>query len=539
MRPDTCRQTETAFYNGRIYTADEAFPFARSFVVRDGRFASVGDDTAAQVCAHRVDLGGRCVIPGLVDSHCHILSGLQRAAMNLIKLDEGTKPETLAAALLARAKSEGDGVLSAMGINLTQGAFSARDLDGAFPARPVLVFSFDGHALLLNHRAMELLHIDRDTEDPDENSYFVRDGNGEPTGLVIEIPAMMRCRALVDAEGAASEETLSGLLDAYAALGYTTVFDAMSADGETADVFPLLRDFAQAGRMSLRLSASFCYHGEAYIEPGEALEQLRALRRSCGFADLRADTLKLITDGTVEERSALLSAPYADQPGYRGSALIDPADMMRMARLATEDGFHIHIHAIGDLAVSRALDTLCALGKTSGTKTIAHNQLYRPEDVARIARAGDIFFQTTPHWVTADDYTLARLGEERYARQFPVGTMRRHGVTVSFGSDTYLDEPLANAFAGMYCAVARGDAGLYPPKDEGISRASALAAYTIAGARQLGWGDETGSITAGKSADFAVLDRDVMTCPLDELARTQVRETWFHGNVVYRKSDKL
>ncbi len=275
------------------------------------------------------------------------------------------------------------------------------------------------------------------------------------------------------------------------------------------------------------------------MEPEEALSQMRELRRTCTLDDLRMDTLKLIADGTVEERSALLFAPYADQPENCGSALLEPEDMACMARLAAAEGFHIHIHAIGDLAVNRALDTLCALGHTTGTKTIAHNQLYCAADIARIARAGDVFFQTTPHWVTMDDYTRARLGAARFSRQFPVGTMRKNGVPVSFGSDACLDEPVANAFAGMYYAVARGEAAehgvCFPPAEEGISRAEALAAYTIAGARQLGWGDETGSIACGKSADFLVLDRDVMNCPLRELPRTQVEQTWFHGNPVYTR----
>lgn len=499
------RAKETAFYNGVVYTADEKLPQVQAFVVRDGRFISVANDADVRACANKIDLRGRCVIPGLVDSHCHILSGLVSAGMNMITLRPGIRPEELADELLSHAEPDGEDPVIAMGIELTQGVFSADNIDAAFGACPVMVFSMDGHALLLNHRAMEELHIDRNVVDPGEGSCFVRDADGEPTGLVIEIPAMMRCRALAESGGGkdAMDEVLAKLLYSYAALGYTTVFDAMSADGEAEDVFPVLREFAGAGRMTLRLAASFCYHGKQHFSPEEALEAMRALRQSCGFADLRADTLKLIADGTVEEHSALLFAPYADRPGHFGGALIEPEDMMYMARLAAAEGFHVHIHAIGDRAVSRALDTLTALGPVSGTKTIAHNQLYREQERKRMVQAGDIFFQTTPHWMTQDDYTLARLGEERYGRQFPVGTMQRRGVPISFGSDAGPDEPQANAFLGMYHAVARGDSseceGLLPPLSQGISREEALKAYTITGARQLGWGDETGSICAGKN----------------------------------------
>ncbi len=530
---------ETAFYNGRVYTSDEKCPSATCFVVRDGKFAAIGSDELAENCRDREDLHGRCVIPGLVDSHCHILSGLQRAAANVLFLDQETSPEGLADAILESSDMSEEGLITAFGIDITRGTFSNRDLDGAFPDRPVMVFSVDGHALLLNSRSMEMLGIDRNTEDPDENSRFVRDEKGDPTGLVIEIPAMMLCKRLMDEYSVQpTAEDVGGLLYAYAAKGYTAVFDAMSQDEETQDLLPLIKSFDETQGLTLRFSASFCYHGEAHITPQEALDCLRRMREEYDSENLRADTLKLITDGTVEEHSALLFEPYSDMPESRGSELLAPEDMEEMANLAAKEGFNIHIHAIGDMAVKRALDTLIGTGNISGTKTIAHNQLYRPEDIERIIKAGDIFFQTTPHWVATDDYTLSLLGEERYSRQFPVGTVRNKGVTVCFGSDNCLDEPSSNAFCGMYYAVNRGaDEKSFPPENESITRAQALEAYTISGARQLGWDKETGSITPGKSADFLVLDRDIFDCPLDELPETQVEQTCFRGKAVFRKAE--
>ena len=533
---------EIVFHNGKVYTADTAFPIVHSFAVRDGRFIAVDCDPDEFPDAERVDLHGSCVVPGLVDSHCHIINGIQRSSMNVIEVDSDILPQELGAALAAKAP-EGDDTLTAMGIDLTRGRFCADDLDAAFPSRPVVVFSLDGHAMLLNHVAMARLGINSETADCDESSYFARNDSGEPTGLVIEIPAMMRCASLVDDRADGKEEAaLEELFRKYAALGYTTVFDAMSAGGSMQDVFPLLKRFDDAGKMTMRLSASFCYHGGECPDPSGVLQKMKELRDGYSSGNIRADTLKMIADGTLEEHSALLFEPYADQPQKRGSELISPADMMLMAKKAAHEGFSVHIHAIGDRAVSNALDVLCALPPSSGTKTIAHNQLYRPEDVERIARAGDIFFQTTPHWMTADDYTQSRLGKERYLRQFPVGTMLKNGVTVTFGSDTCTDMPAANAFEGMYDAVARGEdpvgLGLYPPDSEGISRQEALTAYTIAGARQLGWENETGSITPGKSADFLVLDRDILNCPLNELRHTRVIQTDFRGNTVYKCTDK-
>ena len=199
--------------------------------------------------------------------------------------------------------------------------------------------------------------------------------------------------------------------------------------------------------------------------------------------------------------------------------------MERAASLAAKEGFSVHIHAIGDKAVTRALDVLCGLGTIRGTKTIAHNQLYREQDIRRITEAGDIFFQTTPYWVRRDDFTLKSLGRERFEKQFPIGTMMKNGVPVSFGSDSCLEEKTSDAFSGMYEVLTNGDAA--------PDRESCLSAYTLNGARQLGVEAVTGSITEGKRADFAVLDRDLMECPLEELKETAVQQTYFGGKRVF------
>ncbi|MBQ9721229.1 MAG: amidohydrolase family protein [Oscillospiraceae bacterium] len=535
---------ETAFFNAAVYTMDEHCPRAEAFVVKDGRFCFVGRSEDVANHPNRVDLQGRCVIPGLIDSHCHAFAGVSRSLLNVVELDPATTPEELGEALLAALPEnayEDDTPLAAMGLDLTRGSFSARDIDSAIPNRSVAVFTGDGHALLLNTRAMEELGIDRNTEDYGRDSYFERDSEGNPTGLVVEVQAMLRCRSLLDAAAntdADLTEIFDGLLGAYAALGYTTIFEAMSVDNDDASRLEALRRMDGDGRLPLRVSASFGYHGEDVLPAKEAVGLLRNLRERFTSPHLSIETLKLFTDGTVEERTALLYEPYADAPDANGSEAAKELELAHAAALAAEEGMSLHIHAIGDKAAGRALRILRGV-KTKGTKTIAHNQLYGPAEIESIAAAGDIFFQTTPHWAVADNYTEQRLGPERYLRQFPVATMLRHGVTVSFGSDSCLEPETANPFLGMYYAEARGDAVLcrecYPPRSEGISRMDSLRAYTVNGARQLGLEEETGSITVGKSADFVILDRDIMTCPLPELKEMETSEVWFCGKRTFSK----
>ena len=528
---------ETVFYNGKIYTADKKGSVAEAFVVRDGRFAAVGGMDIVEGSPEKVDLKGRCVIPGLIDSHCHLFAGVTKAAMNVQNVSKDTRPEELGKALLAL--DEQNDMLMVMGIDITQGDFSARDIDPYINDRPVLVFSFDSHALLLNSCAMEFLKVDEHTEDPGEQSYFVRDDDGKPTGLVIEIPAIKLCMENIWDVGDDSTAILREICKGYSALGYTTVFDAMSVYGGTDEELAMtggLSELDSRGELDLRICMSFSYQGGNFMDKEQALEIMKRMREQFSTEHVFPDTLKLITDGTVEEHTALLYGPYADEP-VTGSEMLSCEDMEEMAALAASMGFNIHIHAIGDKAADRALDVLCGLGTIKGTKTIAHNQLYSDKAAERIAAAGDIFFQTTPHWVRTDNYTRRFLGEERYRRQFPVGTMVRNGVTVTFGSDSFLDEDTANAFLGMYYAEARGigacDGICFPPHSEGADRENCLRAYTINGARQLGLAEITGSIEAGKSADFVILDRDIMACTPEELKDTEVEETWFAGREVY------
>ena len=526
-----------AYYNAVVYTADENNMTAEAFIVEDGLFKCVGDNSVVEGCANKIDLEGKCVIPGLIDSHCHMFAGVTQASMNIINIDPSTIPEELGKVLLEHSKDrEYSNLIGANGIDLTLGEFSAENIDSVINDRPVIVFSGDGHAILLNTYAMNELGINSDTPDPSDDSYYVRDAKGNPTGLAIEIPAMRPCQVFFDEPSKESiHDALNVLMESYSSLGYTGLFEALSVDDDSDNILKALKALDEEGYLPLRISLSFGYNGEDHINSDETIRIMKRNRSEFSSANVYPDTLKMIKDGTIEEHTALLSEPYSDERGGFGSSLLDTRDMMKAAKLAAKEGFNIHIHAIGDKAVSDALDVLTSVGRIKGTRTIAHNQLYSDSDIKRMSEEKDIFFQTTPHWTTGDEHTLSCLGKERFNHQFPVGTMQKNGVRVTFGTDSCLEPQTSNAFLGMFYACARGNRDLcgdenLPPEDEAITRMQALFAYTINGAKQLGFDTKAGSITPGKSADFVVLDRDVMECPLEDLGNTKVLETFFCGN---------
>lgn len=534
--------SKTAYYNGVIYTAWDQMQEATAFVVEDGRFTFVGRDEELPDCPNKVDLKGKCVIPGLVDSHCHIVAGVTQRVSSMIFVDEEVTPEKLGKVLVDLIKENElgeDQTVVAMGIDLTLGEFSAQSIDGEISDRPVVVFSYDGHGLLLNTRAMEKLGINRETEDPGRDSYYARDELGNPTGLVIEIPAMRPCKELLS-EPTEEEykEILPDLVMGYGAYGYTAAFDAMSGYDRENKILEVISQLDREGQLKLHLSTSFGYNGEEYIEAREVLKIMKKNREDYTSENLRCSTMKIILDGTLEERSALLYEPYSDDERNFGLENIPFEEVNNAVNLAAEAGFDIHIHAIGDRAVGKAIDALTSIENAGITKTIAHNQVYSDKDAERMAKAGDIFFQTTPQWMLGDEHTLSCLGESRFAKQFPVGTMERAGVRVTFGSDSCLEPKTANPFAGMYVACTRGEESVWgeenlPPAEEKISRMEALYAYSINGAMQLSMDQEIGSICPGKAADFAVLDRDIIRCSLEELGSTQVLKTFFRGCEVF------
>ncbi len=512
---------KTAFINGVVYTADRNKPEADAFLVEDGSFSFVGKGSNLPEYDEAVDLNGKCVVPGFVDSHCHILSGIYQASMEMLEVDKETRPDELGGVLkklIPDDPGSNDKAVAVTGIDLTVGSFSSDNIDCAISDRPVGVFSYDGHALLLNSRAMEILGIERKDDNP---------------GLIKEVPAIMPCMELFNnSAGKDSPEVLKRFIDSYSSFGYTTVFDAMTTDNGDSDILPLLHAMDEENALNMRISTSFGYHGEDIIPASEAVDIMQDYRKRYSSENVFHDTLKLIPDGTIEEHSALLRIPYSDEKGGVGFTNMSFEDMKKASDLAAKEGFSVHIHAIGDEAVRQSLEVLTSLGEIKGTKTIAHNQLYTDEDIESIVAAGDIFFQTTPVWMEGDRFTLKCLGEKRYIRQFPVGTMVKRGVSVSFGSDVAFEEKAVNPFIGMYYACARGNKALMkdaclPPESEAIGRREALLAYTINGAAQLGLSHITGSITVGKSADFAVIDRDIINCSLEELKEARVIKTHF------------
>jgi predicted amidohydrolase YtcJ len=531
------------FYNGKVYTADETLPYATAFVLKGNRFYCVGEDSEALEYGSGTDLKGRRVVPGLIESHAHMIGNAVTGGMNLFFIDPKTAPGDLPGALseVRRRKEYADAsVLTGMGIRLTEGTFSAADIDSAVPDKPVFLFSDDGHALLMNKKALALAGVSAETPDPGKGSYFVRDQRGEPTGLAVEIAAMQFC---LPACRHSDPGDLARKLDSagreYARFGFTAGFDAATVTDGDPEILDFLKEYEASGRLHMRLFTSFVYYGEDQIPIAELLEGMKLARDSCSSELIHPTTLKMIADGTVENLSALMYEPYCVENGTCCTETFRTETMSAAARKAAEAGFNVHIHAIGDRAIDQAIEALSGIDRRNVTGTIAHNEVYTKQSIEKMTSPGNnIFFQTTPYWFVQDEHTERILGRKRMKYLFPAGSMARGGVKVTFGSDSLDGEICRNPFAGMFFAAVRGLPGqriCFPPESEGITMEEALKAYTINGAMQLGAADFTGSISPGKYADFVILDRDILQIPIRDVIHTMVDATYFNGVCVYER----
>jgi predicted amidohydrolase YtcJ len=517
-------QADLLIVGAPVWTGDPARPWADAVAVRGGRVAAAGPEpemAALRGPATRVlRLDGGLVVPGFQDAHVHTAAGgLELAQCDL----HGVEPEGYAAAVARYAAGRPDApfilgggwVMDAFG---TDGPRLAT-LDAVVADRPVLLESTDGHSAWVNSRALELAGITRATPDPPRGR-IERDAAGEPTGALHEA-AMALVADLAPRPGQAEWEAAIERGQAHLhRLGITAWQDAAVGP----EMLAAYRALAGRGRLTGRAVAALRWQ----VEAGEAqLADLVERRQAAGVGRLRASAVKIFADGVFENRTAAMLAPYLDGDGRPGANLgigmLGPEGLSRAVTALDTEGFDVHVHAIGDRAVRDTLDAFQAAAAANGRRDarhqIAHLQFVHPDDRPRFRRLG-VVANAQPFWSCLDGYmrelTLPFLEPERAGWQYPWASLRRAGAVLAFGSDWTVST--ANPLEEIEVAVRRvapddRDGEPFLPAER-LDLPAALDAFTIGSAYALRLEAETGSVTQGKLADLAVLDRD----PFDEAA---------------------
>jgi predicted amidohydrolase YtcJ len=546
---------DTVYTNGVVYLSDAAHTTAQAVAVKDGRIVYVGDAAGAAAFVGAgtasVDLGGKLMLPGFIDSHMHAsmavsdlyevsLYGLKtvKAYQKVIRSFADAHPEVTV------VQGSGWSNTAAPGIGPTK-----QQLDAAVGDRPAVMFSEDGHSAWCDSAALKLAGITSTTKDPKGGVIERVPGTNTPSGTLREAAVDLVTPIIPAYNVAQMKEGIRHFQqDVAAPLGLTTATDVAITPGDA--VLDAYQQLAEADALTVRMRGflNLSPEGGLMVDQVAAAVAERAKHTTPLF---RTDTVKLFVDGVVEGHTALLNYPYKDKPGFLGVP-VWPAysDLQAASIAAAEAGFQLHYHCIGDAATSQALNAIAAAGAVTGSDAgrpgITHLQLVTPTDFVRFAQL-KVTAAPQPYWFVKDDYyyglQLPYLGKWRADREYPMKSFFDNGVLVASSSDypvTYPPDPLDAIQTGVmrwiqssYEWAKKGDV-LWPA--ERVTVQQMIDSFTIAGARANFLEDETGSIEVGKSADMVVLDTNILTCPVERIGNAAVLQTIFRGVTVYDRA---
>jgi len=531
------QQADLVVTNARIYTSDVNRPVAEALAVKSGRIAFVGSNRGALSLAgprtERLDLAGKTVIAGMVDAHAHLL-GLGQALRTVDLVGTRSYDEVIAR-VVERAKTARPGEwIRGRGWDQNDWADTRfpthAALSRAVPNNPVYLTRVDGHAALVNAKALELAQVTAATPDP-SGGRFIRDSANNPTGVLVDnaqgvvgrvIPAPSRAEL--------REQTLAAIAEANR-WGLTGIHDA----GVAPEGIAVYEELAKEARYNLRNYVMIRANDsvlDAFMRRGP--------QRGLYDGRLWIRAIKITADGALGSRGAALLEPYSDDAGNMGLITTPPERIQSVAVRALKAGFQVNVHAIGDRANRIVLDQFEAALREVPTADhrfrIEHAQILRYQDIPRFAGLDVIPSMQGSHQTSDMYWAPNRLGPARLGGAYAWRSLLNTGVVIPNGSDFPVEA--VNPLISFHSFFTRQDADNFPPggwmPEQRTTRQEALQSITLWPAYAAFMEQESGSLTAGKYADFVVLDRDIMTVAPEEILGTRTLITILGGKTVYK-----
>lgn len=546
---------DVVFENGWIYTGDESAPRRGGVAVAAGRIVSTDADEVARLAetaASRVDLDGRLLLPGFQDAHLHpVIAGIEMLSCDLSS-SENAEEALEAVRVYADANPDVSWIVGAgWSMDFFPGGTPTRQmLDEIVPDRPVMLENRDHHGAWVNTRALELAGLDASTQDPADGR-FEREPDGFPAGTVHE-GAMSLFHGVKPS--ASDEQGYAGLLAAQEHLyqfGITAWQDA--AVGRfmgSPDTVPIYERAIAEGTLKARVrGAQWWSREDGEGQLAEVLERRDRIAASCDPDRFSVGSVKVMVDGVAENFTAAMHAPYLDPHGHdsgnRGISFFDPEEMAGFVTELDANGMQVHFHALGDRAVTNALDALeqarTANGATDNRHHLAHLQVVRSEDVARFAPLGataNLQALWAAHEQQLDELTLPFLPADSEQHHYPFGEIAATGAHLAAGSDWSVSSP--NPIEALHVAVNRTHPGstlpVLGPELQKLTVKQFVDAYTQGTARINHLDHATGRLAAGFYADFVILDRDPFALDSEDLHTVRVDETWIGGERVFARA---
>ncbi len=537
-----CGKTEstTLITNARIYTFDMGNTVLLSGSLafnQHGEILAIGE-TGPMVGefpgARQINLQGKTVLPGLIDSHGHLyglalsftqanLSGTDSKSEVISRLKEFEAGLAEGEWLLGRGWDQNDWP--------EQNFPNRADLDAEFPNRPVWLRRVDGHAAWGNSVAIAQADKDLSGDWQEEGGFIHRDSLGNPSGIFIDGAMSYVEQTVPETSPDLIDAALDAATQTLVSLGLTGVHDP----GVNRQVIDLYRKKIAQDAFPVRVYAM----ADGVGATTQWLCDQGPLEDPSGRLVMRS--VKLYADGALGSRGAALLEDYSDEPGNRGLMFISAEQMEAALNTVFSCGLQVGVHAIGDAANRLVLDAyeraLAAYPDNPGRHRVEHAQILHSDDIPRFAQL-DVIAAMQPTHATSDMYWAdERLGGHRLAGAYAWQSLLDSGARLAFGSDFPVEQ--VDPMLGIYAAVSRQDTEGWPQggwfPDERMSREAAIRAFTLDAAYAGFMENQVGSLEVGKRADFIVFERDIMEIPTEQIPDLKVTETWVDGKRVFKR----
>ena len=520
--------------NARVYTVNDSFAIAESFAVHDGEFVAVGSNSeisSKYSSGQTIDCGGKPVFPGFNDAHCHFY-GYGMDLMEYADLTGSANPEIIYKKLQEQHKKVGGEWL--LGRGWDQNLWPEKEfpdnkrLNELFPHVAVYLIRIDGHAAWCNQKALDMAGISANTK-IEGGEVLVK--NGHPTGVLIDhakeqvfkhIPEPiidLKIKALLAAQKNCLE------------VGLTSVTDC----GLPKETIMLMDSLQKRNDLKIRINAM--------IEPSE--DNLSFFLNSGPYITdrLQVNTIKLYADGALGSRGAWLLGDYSDDPGNRGLQLNDSSYFENLCQKAYDANFQVATHCIGDAANRFILNIYGKFlkGKNDRRWRIEHAQVVNPDNYKLFGKYAVIPSVQATHATSDMLWAGKRLGPERIKSAYAYQQLLKQNGWLPNGTDFPIEgiNPVKTFYASVFRKNAEGFPDIGFQMENALTREQALRSVTIWAAKASFEELDKGSIEPGKSADFVLLDTDLMNCNESEILSTIVLKTVINGEIVYAKTDTV
>jgi len=511
-------------FNGNIYTVNSDFNTASAFAVNDGKFVDIGNEEILSKynTNQKIDLDGSTVLPGLIDAHCHFYGlGLNQSMIDLTGTNSFNE-------ILEKISNKDNNIIRGRGWDQNDWKIkefpNKEKLDLIYPNTPVILERIDGHAYLVNQKALDIAGIDINTK---STNGTLLSKKGKLTGVLIDGPM-----SLID--NSFGEISLDNKIKALVSAqeicfknGLTTVDDA----GLSKDIIMLIDSLQKKELLKMRVYAMISNSENDvnyFIENGPIKTN-----------SLNVRSVKVYGDGALGSRGATLKKPYSDDKHNYGKLVTSYKDIKDLANKLAKANFQMNTHAIGDSTINLLIDTYSKVleTKTDPRWRIEHSQIIDINDIK--GYNNKILPSVQPTHATSDMYWAEeRVGSKRIKGAYAYKALLEKSKVIGLGTDFPVEK--VNPFHTFYASVSRKDLNDYPEKgfefENALSREETLKGMTIWAAYLNFEEKEKGSIEKGKFADFIIIDRDIMKVEINKTPETKVLKTYLSGELVYSKT---